>query len=187
MLSINERLKELRRRVQSEDLKKGHGLGGEVNYYIFDYDPEDEYEVMDYINKFATDNDQIIIINIHDIIIDILKSKNYYDKVFELESKKDTQHAATAIMRALGVENKNGALMQEIINRISEDKIIFITGIGESYRIIRAHTLLANMQVSVTKNPVVLFYPGKYDGQSLKLFGKFPATNYYRADKLVER
>ncbi|MDO4746799.1 MAG: DUF1788 domain-containing protein [Candidatus Saccharibacteria bacterium] len=187
MLNISDRLKELKRKVQSDDLQKGRGLGGEVNYYIFDYDPADEYEVMDYIGKLASDNDQIVIINIHDVITDILKSKNYLDKVYDLESKKSTQHAATAIMRALSVENKDGLLRQEIRNRIPEGKTIFLTGIGESYRIIRAHTLLANLQVTVTENPVILFYPGKYDGQSLKLFGKFPATNYYRADKLVER
>ena len=30
-----------------------------------------------------------------------------------------------------------------------------------------------------------MFYPGRYDGQSLRLFGKLKNTNYYRAFKLV--
>ena len=186
-MTITERLKELRRKVQSGNLQKDQGLGGEVNYHIFDYDPEEEYEVMDFVKKLAQDNEQVCIIDIHEVIRSILEGKNYLEKVYNLEKKKNTQHAATAVMRTLGVENKNGLLMKEIIKRIPAEKIIFLTGIGESYRIVRAHTLLANLQVSVTENPVILFYPGKYDGQSLKLFGKFEATNYYRANRIVER
>jgi hypothetical protein len=30
-----------------------------------------------------------------------------------------------------------------------------------------------------------MFYPGRYDGQSLRLFGKIKSNNYYRAFKLV--
>ena len=33
--------------------------------------------------------------------------------------------------------------------------------------------------------PLVMFYPGIYDQQSLSLFGKLPAQNYYRAFRLV--
>jgi len=33
--------------------------------------------------------------------------------------------------------------------------------------------------------PVVLFYPGYYDGQAMSLFGKIPSNNYYRAFRLV--
>jgi hypothetical protein len=35
------------------------------------------------------------------------------------------------------------------------------------------------------RTPLVMFYPGRYDGQSLRLFGKLKNTNYYRAFKLV--
>jgi len=30
-----------------------------------------------------------------------------------------------------------------------------------------------------------MFYPGRYDGQALRLFGKIKSDNYYRAFKLV--
>lgn len=33
--------------------------------------------------------------------------------------------------------------------------------------------------------PLVMFYPGRYDGQSLCLFGKLKNDNYYRAFRLV--
>ena len=41
-LTIQERLKILRDKVRSGELKQGGGLGNEVNYHIFDYDPSDE-------------------------------------------------------------------------------------------------------------------------------------------------
>jgi len=33
--------------------------------------------------------------------------------------------------------------------------------------------------------PLVMFYPGVFTGQSLRLFGKIKETNYYRAFQLV--
>lgn len=187
-MNIKERLVKLKDKVLSDELLRDAGLGNEVNYHIFDYDVEDEYAVREYIARLTESYpDQICTINIHEVIIDILLKKNYLDKVFAFEEKKGTDYAATAVMRTFGVEKKNGLLMNEIVKKIEPNKVVFITGIGESFRIIRAHTLLANMQSIVTENPVVLFYPGEYDGHSLRLFNKFEATNYYRAFKLVER
>ena len=34
--------------------------------------------------------------------------------------------------------------------------------------------------------PLVLFYPGVYDGQSLRLFGTLEDKPYYRAFRLVD-
>jgi hypothetical protein len=34
--------------------------------------------------------------------------------------------------------------------------------------------------------PLVLFYPGIYDGQSLRLFGTLKDKPYYRAFRLVD-
>jgi hypothetical protein len=31
----------------------------------------------------------------------------------------------------------------------------------------------------------VIFYPGKFDGQGLRLFGRLKQSNYYRAFRLV--
>ena len=187
-MNIKERLNKVKNKVLSGELLEDKGLGNEVNYHIFDYDVKDEYIVREYVNRLSESYaDQICNINVHDIIIDILSKKNYLYKVFEFEEKKGTDFAATAVMRVLGIEKKDGLLMKELIKRIKPGKIVLITGIGESFRIIRAHTLLANMQSVVTENPVVLFYPGEYDGHSLRLFNKFEATNYYRAFKLVER
>ena len=160
-MTIKERLNKLKDKVISGELLKDSGLGNEVNYHIFDYDVADEYVVDEYVDRLVESYpSQICRINIHDVITNILAEKNYLDKVFDFEKKKGTDFAATAVMRVLGVEKKNGLLMNEIVKKVEPGKVIFITGIGESYRIIRAHTLLANMQSVVTDNPVILFCHG---------------------------
>ena len=57
--------------------------------------------------------------------------------------------------------------------------MIFITGIGKIYPIVRAHDILNNL--NITDVPLVVFYPGKYTGTNLKLFTEIDDTNYYRA------
>ena len=49
-----------------------------------------------------------------------------------------------------------------------------------------SHTVLNNLHQVIDNVPVVLFYPGNYDGQELVLFGEIKDDNYYRAFKLVD-
>lgn len=68
----------------------------------------------------------------------------------------------------------------------AEDKdIIFISGVGSVWPLLRAHNLLNSLHSLLGDKPVVLFYPGHYDGQAMSLFDKIPSNNYYRAFKLV--
>ncbi len=50
---------------------------------------------------------------------------------------------------------------------------------------LRSHSLLNNLHRIIGITPLVMFFPGEYDGQSLRLFGKLMDNNYYRAFKLV--
>lgn len=187
--TIHDRLRELRSKVRSGNLSQGGGLGNEVNYHIFDYDPWDEPVVTQEIDNIASSLSTIKVFNVYDIIMEILKEKNYLEKSFELEQKKGSDFVNKAIMRTLKTDSRKGLIVEKIVNNIKNGDIIFLTGIGQSYQIIRAHTLLSNLQsvINDTENPVILFYPGSYDHQALSLFNTFPAENYYRAFKLVDR
>ena len=63
--------------------------------------------------------------------------------------------------------------------------LVIVSGVGSVWPLLRSHTLLNNLQPVMGKTPLVMFYPGRYDGQSLRLFGKIKSNNYYRAFKLV--
>ena len=42
------------------------------------------------------------------------------------------------------------------------------------------------LQASMKKTPLVMFYPGRYDGFSLRLFNTLADDHYYRAFRLVD-
>ena len=61
-----------------------------------------------------------------------------------------------------------------------------LKSIGKIFPFVRSHKILNNLHQVFDRAPVVMFYPGKYDGQSLQLFEEFKDDNYYRAFKLLK-
>ena len=55
-----------------------------------------------------------------------------------------------------------------------------------AYPLLRTHNLLNNLHSVMGSTPLVLFYPGRYDGQTLRLFGMLEDNPYYRAFRLVD-
>jgi hypothetical protein len=58
-------------------------------------------------------------------------------------------------------------------------------GVGNAWTLLRSHTLLNNLHTLMQNIPLVVFYPGEYNGQELSLFGRLGDNNYYRAFRLV--
>ena len=50
---------------------------------------------------------------------------------------------------------------------------------------VRSHNLLNGLHAVMGDTPLVMFYPGRYDGQTLRLFDRVQDENYYRAFRLV--
>ena len=189
MRDINKRLQEMTNKINSEDFLKSHGLGNEVNYHVFDYNPDDEFVVREYLNNYLIPKSSLKIkeFNIYNIILDILEEKGFLEKVFEFEKKKGTRYINGIISKTLGISTSNDQIVKRIKENVEENDIVIITGIGETYGIVRGHTILNNLQSSITSNPLIMFYPGIYDGQSFQLFNKLANDNYYRAFQFVER
>lgn len=189
MKSINARLDEMTKKLSDDELFKSNGLGNEINFHVFDYDPEDEYIVREYLDNYLLKkkNLNLKVFDIYDIIIDILKEKGFLEKVFDFEKTKGTKNVNSVISKTLGIGSNNDLIMKKIKSEIEPNQIIIITGIGKCYGIVRGHTILNNLHSVVTNNPLIMFYPGSYDGQSFKLFNKLENDNYYRAFQFVGR
>ena len=188
MRNINERLQEMNDKINSGNVVESSGLGNEINFRVFDYDPEDEYVVRDYLyNYLLKRNKNIIVFDIYDIIIDILKEKGFLEKTFEYEKKKGTKYVNSVIQKTLAISSNSDLIVKYIKEHLEDNKIVIITGMGKCYGIVRGHTILNNLHSVITNNPVIMFYPGIYDGQSFRLFNKLENDNYYRAFQLVER
>ncbi len=50
------------------------------------------------------------------------------------------------------------------------EQLILMTGVGASYPMLRSHTILNNLHSVLDKIPLVMFFPGSYDGNELRLF-----------------
>lgn len=191
MSYLDDRLDLAEKKIKEPKFRENRGLGNEVGYYIFDYPAEEELYVRERINYIQKRNEdsgdeyRIIIFDLYDIMIKILEGKKYLDKCYSIEQKKGFQKVSNAVANLMKVNSTDGMIVNYIKEHTPEKAIVFITGIGKCYPIIRSHTVLNNLNLVIDKVPVVLFYPGKYDGQELVLFNEIKDDNYYRAFKLV--
>lgn len=190
MLSLDERLDIAEKLIQKPSFRENKGLGNEVGYYIFDYPAEKELYIRERIkyikNRSERAGIKIAAFDLYDIMIDIIRQKGYLDKCCQFEKTKGFDRVTKSISNMLRITSPDSLIVNHIKNSIPEKAIIFITGIGKCYPILRSHTVLNNLHQVVDDVPVVLFYPGNYDGQELVLFGEIKDDNYYRAFKLVE-
>ena len=189
-MTIHQRLKALVTELQSPRLLKNQGNGNEIGYYIFDYDAEHEPIVEQFISelqpKLAVSQPPLnsIEINLYRVILKILEDRNLLQRAFDLEAKKGNTDLAKTI-KPMVRPDKVVEKIQELVQ--GNEDLIFITGVGASWPIMRSHTILNNLHPVLDRTPVVMFFPGSYDGQELRLFDTFKDDNYYRAFPLIPR
>lgn len=191
-MTLDERFDRAEAIIQKPSFRENKGLGNEVGYYIFDYPAEQELLVRERIaymkkkNEQSQDEYRIVEFDLYNIIIDILQQKGYLEKCCEFEQKRGFERITKAVGNMLRITAKDSMIVNYIEENTPEKSIVFLTGIGKCYPILRAHTVLNNLHQVIDHVPVVMFYPGKYDGQELMLFSEIKDDNYYRAFKLVE-
>jgi Domain of unknown function (DUF1788) len=189
-MTIHQRLKALVTELQSPRLLKNQGNGNEIGYYIFDYDAEHEPIVEQFIlelqPKLALSQPPLnaIEINLYRVILKILEDRNLLQRAFDLEARKGNNDLAKTI-KPMVRPDKVVEKIQELVQ--GTEDLIFITGVGASWPIMRSHTILNNLHPVLDRTPVVMFFPGSYDGQELRLFDTFKDDNYYRAFPLIPR
>lgn len=192
MSILNMRLDKAEEMIKKPSFRQNKGLGNEVGYYVFDYPAEEEMlvrERVEYIrqkNENSIDGFKVVVYDLYEIIIGILKVKGYLEKCFEFEKTKGFERITKSVSNMLRITSADSLIVNYIKDNTPENSVVFLVGIGKCYPILRSHTVLNNLHQVVDNVPVVLFYPGKYDGQELVLFGDIKDDNYYRAFKLVD-
>ena len=192
MMSLDERLSKAEEIMKKTSFRQNKGLGNEVGYYFFDYPAEEELKVRERIEYIRKKNDdsgddyKIVVFDLYDIVIDILEKKGYLEKCYEFEKKKGLDRITKSVGNMLRITSTDSLIVNHIRDNTPEKAIVFLTGIGKCYPILRSHIVLNTLHQAMDNVPVVMFYPGKYDGQELILFSEVKDDNYYRAFKLVE-
>ncbi|MEH7094066.1 DUF1788 domain-containing protein [Neobacillus vireti] len=188
MANINRRLDKIIPKIKEDKFIQGRGLGNEISFYIFDYEPTEELVVRDYVKHihkefgFEGSGRKIIEFDLYKMLIDIAREKRIFDRVFQVEEKQGKD----ALFKAMSIFAKPDIFLSKIKEQLGDHNVVFITGVGKVYPFVRSHTILNNLQEVIDKIPVIMFFPGRYDGQSLHLFNKFKDDNYYRAFPLVD-
>ncbi|MBR2583951.1 MAG: DUF1788 domain-containing protein [Thermoguttaceae bacterium] len=190
-IDFSNRLLALFDKIQKPSFNKIRPGGNETRYYIFDYPPEYERICREILaEKTARNNANkgtapIVVLDLYDLVIDILEERRYLDRCFQLEKTRGFETISKALDGVLRVESPQGALIQKIRERVQPESIVFITGVGKCYPMLRSHKVLNNLHLAFSGNPVIMFYPGRYSGQELALFGMISDGNYYRALRFV--
>lgn len=120
-------------------------------------------------------------------MMELLESKRYIDIIAQWEKKHGIMFVATRINRLLKMEEFDDAEMyftDYIRQRVKDNSVVILTGIGEIYPLVRAHSVLNKMHLVYTKRPVIMMYPGEYDRLRLTILDTNRDANYYRAFRI---
>jgi len=192
MRSLDERLDAAERIIKTPNFRENKGLGNEVGYYVFDYPANKELvvreriEYMKHKHSKGVDGFELVVFDLYDIVIDILEKEGFMEQCFQFEKKKGMGRIVKAVNNLLQVNAETSLIVKHIQENTPKDAVVFLVGIGKCYPILRSHKVLNNLHQAIDRVPVVMFYPGKYDGQELVLFSEIKDDNYYRAFKLVD-
>ncbi len=193
MRTIEERLDILERKISMEDFRQNTGLGNEVGYYVFDYDPSQELKVRDRIQSLQNTNTmlkfgyQLKVFDLYEMMLQLLEEEDALEDLKDLEEEEGEEYVFQAISDVLKFDDKDSLIISRIVEETPKDSVIFLTGVGKVFPILRSHKILNNLHQVMDHCPVVMFFPGIYTGNSLQIFGEVKDDNYYRAFPLVER
>ena len=188
--TFEERLNQALPRLASPDVLDNKGAGGEIGFWIFDYPPEREMEMRSWLSKVIEPglrkqkpDLKFVTVDLFECVISLLEERGLLDKAFEMQLKKGDE----ALLSTLRSVLKEDRLAARIVEKsgATDLGLLIIKGVGAVFPMLRTHTLLSALHPHMRDTPLLMLYPGRYDGLSLKLFNKLGDDNYYRAFRLV--
>ena len=199
--SLEERFQHLKDKIQSPNFQHNQGLSNEVGYYIFDYPVTETLKMRTLLKRFLDSpmaaQLNIRCFNVFDIMIKEIKSFDYLvaetnetdgaavNELEKVEERNGMDYLIEQVGNIMEITKEDNAIVKYIQNRLPKNEsIIFITGLGEVYPLLRTHKILNAMTQVIDNYPVIFFYPGKYDSFSLQAFGEVKDQNYYRAFRI---
>jgi Domain of unknown function (DUF1788) len=96
-------------------------------------------------------------------VLDYQKSRKLLEKAIQMQREKGNDALKKALAGPLH-ESKLSALFAEDA-RSDQHDLVIVSGVGTVWPLLRTHSLLNNLQPVMGKTPLVVFYPGRYDGQ----------------------
>ena len=179
--TLNERLDEILPKITTDEFLDATGLGKEIAFFVFDYPADAELQVRDHIGFLMEQipkkkpGIKLEHINLLDFVIEYLKRRNLLEKTFELQKTKGDDFVLKQLEKILH-PSKLVELFKEMFQPKEQD-LVLLSGVGSVWPMMRTHSLLNNLHPVMGTTPLVIFYPGKYDQKTLRLFGKINTEN----------
>lgn len=185
MSGIKERLDNLRALIQEPDFLEGKGLSNEVNIRIFCYDAEDEMAVQHFLNQLKTDQSircNLIECNLYKTFLAICDDLDITDAIPEMEEADGGIFLLEQLHSAIGEGEFIGKIQY---SPHEKGDVLMLTGVGDVFPFMRVHALLEALQPYFSDIPILVMYPGEFDGHQLKLFNRLQPNDYYRAFNVI--
>ena len=185
MSELAERLDRLKEEIQKPEFLEGKGLSNEVNIRIFCYDPSEEMVIRHFIEQITVDQSLTCNLkeaNLYKTFLEICDDKRITKGAASMEEKKGKDYLIQQIQR---FANNKSFVEKMQYEPHEKGDVLLITGVGEAYPFMRIHSLLEALQPEFPDIPILVMYPGTYDGRFVRLFDKLESNPYYRAFNIV--
>lgn len=185
-LSLEARLDTLRARIQQPDFLHNRGLANEVGFYVFDYPASRELEVRDFTARLKADPGlacNVVERNLWGMLLRVCEERGILEKIAALEERRGSD-ALVERLQSIVTPERIVATMDDWPHEPGRD-VLLVSGVGQVYPFVRAHSVLENAQHVFADIPFVLLYPGTYNRVDLRLFSRLDDSNYYRAFNLI--
>jgi len=193
---LTDRLNRILERVTDPAFLSSQGIGSEIACYIFDYPAEEELRVREHIqmmmNRLSTHHSQLQVseLNLFEVALAYLEKRGLLKRALEMQQSKGETAMLKALKGPMSAERIRDFIASEY--QPADLDLLILSGVGSLWPMLRIHGLLNCLHTIMGQTPVVIFYPGIFDGTTLRLFGQLEAglsqpgqKPYYRAFTLV--
>ena len=165
------------------------GLGNEVPFFICPFEASISVEVLrlekQLVNRLEQSGIRVLEINLYYLSIEMIKERGIWEQILEIEPSVSKDELKELLQGVLDPESNLVPAIAELLKN-NEFEMLFLTGVGEIFPIIRSHHVHNNLQSTAKEKPTLMFFPGTYShtlatGASLDLFERLHDDKYYRA------
>ena len=193
---LSKRLNDILPRITSEGFLSSEGIGNEIACYIFDYPAAEELRVREHLKVMQKHLEtlhsklRVLHLNLFDVVLNHLKQRRLLDKAMQMQATKGNEEVLRALKGPLSAEKIRDFIASEY--QPEKHDLVLMSGVGSAWPLVRAHSLLNCLHTVMGTTPLVMFYPGNFDGTTLRLFGNVSSgssspgvRSYYRAFVLI--
>ena len=172
-------------RLSEEAFLTNKGLSNEVGIHVFCYDPKNEITVRAYFESLKKQTGvpyRLVECDLYRIFLQICEDKHILKSIPGMEERKGKEHLSQQLLKV--------ATPEAFVERMKyapheKGDVLLISGVGKVWPFMRSHKILDNIQHIFSDIPILMLYPGTFNGQDLDLFGRFLDGHYYRAFNLL--